>query len=102
MAISLTWASGIFCFIAGVLVGIVYFGGLWWTVKHLQGTESMTRLLVASWLVRNAFFLGVFFWIMQGNWQRLLAAFAGMVSVRIAMTVYMRIKNGKTAAEAEK
>lgn len=100
MTISLTWASGIFCFIVGVLVGIVYFGGLWWTVKRLQGAESMTRLLVASWVIRNAFFLGVFFWIMQGNWLRLLAAFAGMVSVRIAMTVYMKNENGK--AEAEK
>ncbi len=102
MTVSLTWTSGLFCFTVGVLVGIVYFGGLWWTVKHLQGTESMTRLLAASWLIRNAFFLGVFFWVMQGNWLRLLAAFAGMVSVRIAMTVYMKIKNRKAAAEAGK
>lgn len=89
-------AETLFCFLAGSAVGAVYFGGLWQTIKMLKTTKHTTRVLVVSWLVRNLFFIGSFFLLMQGSAHRLIAAFLGMMAVRAAMTIYMKRKNAGT------
>lgn len=37
---------------AGVLLGLLYFGGLWVTLKRIEGARRPAVLLVGSYLVR--------------------------------------------------
>ena len=89
----MTIAQGVFCFAVGLIVGAVYFGGLWQTVKMLKTARHTARLLLVSWFLRSAFFVAVFYVMMQGNWQRLAAGFAGMITVRLVMSFYMKRLN---------
>jgi F1F0 ATPase subunit 2 len=71
---------------AGLLVGALYFAGLWWAVRRLVHTRHATIGLFASTLVRLLLLLGALFWIMDGRWQRLLAAVAGVIVARAVAT----------------
>lgn len=89
----MTLLEGTLCFVAGLAVGVVYFGGLWQTVKMLKTAKRATRVLAVSWLLRNLFFVSAFLIMMQGSWQRLVAGFLGMTAVRIVMSAHMKRKN---------
>lgn len=71
---------------AGMLLGGVFFGGLWWTVR-----KCLTSLHPASWLLGSAFLrmsiavLG-FYFVGGGQWQRMLACLVGFITARLVVT----------------
>ncbi|MDI9570999.1 MAG: ATP synthase subunit I [Pseudomonadota bacterium] len=71
---------------AGGLIGFLYFLGLWRTVRRLPFAPRPWRLLAGSYLLRLVFALGGFYLLMDGSWERPVAAVAGFVIVRSAMT----------------
>jgi F1F0 ATPase subunit 2 len=89
--------------IAGVLLGAIFFGGLWWTVRRSVSSKRLALWLFASWLLRTGIVLPGFYFVMQGDWQRLLAALLGFVLARIAVTRLTRVTPppGRPAAEAD-
>jgi len=70
---------------AGALLGLLYFGGLWQTLRRLPGSRHPWRLLAASYTVRLAVALGGFHLVMDGAWERMAAAMVGFLAVRAAM-----------------
>lgn len=46
----------------GALLGLFYFGGLWWTLKYLPGRSCPKTLLALSFVIRTALVL-LGFWI---------------------------------------
>jgi F1F0 ATPase subunit 2 len=72
----------ILAFIGGLVLGVLFFGGLWLTVK-----KSITSKIPALW-VFGSFFLRIgitligFYYISLGNWQRLLICVLGFVAAR--------------------
>ena len=99
----MNWTLGVvdtvLCLTAGIGVGVVYFWGLWLTLKKVKTVKRYGRLLVFSWFVRNAFMLGAFYLIMQNDWQRLVAAFAGVMIVRFASISFAKKKNREKEAD---
>jgi len=75
--------SIIMAFAAGFLTGILYFAGLWWTVRRLPGRTRPGLWLVCSGLVRGGAVLTVFYFIMGGGGANLLAALGGFLAARI-------------------
>ena len=77
--------------IAGVLLGAIFFGGLWWTVR--QGVLSKQPVLwfLGSLLLRMCIVLLGFYFIFGDNWQRLLAGLLGFVIARIIVTRFTRV-----------
>ena len=69
-------------FIAGILLGIVFFGGLWFTVKKAVVSSYAALWFLASSLVRTGFVLVGFYYVAQGNWQRLLICVFGFIAAR--------------------
>lgn len=78
------------CAGVGLLVGIVYFGGLWLTVRNLKDSENPTKTLLTSWFLRNGVFVASFWAVMQGDWRRVLIAFGAFLSVRAVSTKAVR------------
>lgn len=90
------WPSFL-CLLAGMLVGLVYFGGLWLTVKKMRTSPHFYRLMVFSWVMRTLFLLGAFYVLMQGDWQRLIVAFLGVLTVRYASSGFVKLSAKKEA-----
>jgi F1F0 ATPase subunit 2 len=72
----------IVAFLVGVGIGVVYFGGLWWTVQKLPSSKSPALLALGSFLGRTAVTLLGFYFAMGGRWERVLACFIGFILSR--------------------
>lgn len=74
-------------FIAGLLLGMLFFGGLWLTLNGLERSCHPALRLLASLLVRVTLVLIGFYAIAQLDaWQHLLMALAGFIASRWWMT----------------
>jgi len=67
---------------AGVLLGGIFFGGLWWTVKKVLSSQRPGLWLSGSLLLRTAITLTGFYLIGNGHWERLLVCLIGFVLAR--------------------
>ncbi|HEY8370798.1 MAG TPA: ATP synthase subunit I [Thermodesulfobacteriota bacterium] len=71
-------------FLAGTALGAVHFGGLWLQVRRLHRVAAPVRWLVAGAAVRFAVLAVGILLVMDGRWERLAAATAGLLVVRTA------------------
>lgn len=85
--------------LAGVALGALFFGGLWWTTRR-GGVSSQPALwFAASLLLRMGITLPAFYLVGGGRWQRLLACLFGFLVARVAVTWLTRpARQGKFAA----
>lgn len=67
----------------GALLGALYFGGLWLTLRQLPRLNHPMLWLLISTITRLGLVLAAFYLVSQDQWQRLLACLAGFIAVRI-------------------
>jgi len=72
----------VLAFIAGIFLGIVFFGGLWFTVKKAVLSKYASLWVSGSSLVRTGLVLIGFYYAAQGNWERLLICVFGFIAAR--------------------
>ena len=72
--------------VAGLLLGLVFFGGLWWTVRRGLTAGHPALLFVGSLVLRMAVAVGGFWWVSDGQWDRLLACLVGFLVARLVIT----------------
>jgi F1F0 ATPase subunit 2 len=72
--------------VAGLLLGGIFFGGLWWTVRTGVSAKRPALLFLSSLLLRTAVTLTGFYVVGAGHWQRLLACLLGFVIARVMVT----------------
>ena len=77
-AISLTPAL-----VAGFLIGAVFFGGLWWTVRKAVTSQSPALWFLGSLLLRVSMVLAGFYFVGRESWQRWLACLIGFALARL-------------------
>lgn len=83
--------------LGGILSGVVFFGGLWWTVRHGLLSPVPALWFSASSLIRTVVALGGFYVVSHGEWPRLLACLLGFFLARI---VIMQASRKSTALAA--
>jgi F1F0 ATPase subunit 2 len=71
---------------AGVLLGVMFFGGLWWTVRKSVSQERPALWFLGSLLLRTSILLAGFYFVSGGHWERLLACLLGFVIARFIVT----------------
>ena len=72
----------LFPFVMGLLLGALFFGGLWWTVwKGLSSKKSTFWFLGSLWL-RMSITLAGFYFSAAGHWRRLLMCLLGFFIAR--------------------
>ncbi|MGP8215538.1 MAG: ATP synthase subunit I [Bacteroidia bacterium] len=69
-------------FVCGLVLGTLYFGGLWLTVKKAVTSKIPAIWFLTSFLFRVGVTLIGFYYISQNNWQRLLICLVGFVAAR--------------------
>lgn len=73
-------------FAAGAIIGAVYFASMRWTVDRLLHARQPMIWLLGGAAVRIALVLPLFYLVMAGEWQRMLACLLGFVAVRTLST----------------
>jgi F1F0 ATPase subunit 2 len=83
--------------VAGLLLGVVFFGGLWWTVRRGLASQQAPLWFVASLLSRTAIAICGFYFVMQDDWRRLVACLFGFVLARICVIRLTRNESQKSS-----
>ena len=84
--------NSIWVFVAGILLGIIFFGGLWITVKKIVHAKSPALWLLASFFFRIAIVLLGFYFVGAGNLQRLLICLVGFIAARFIVVHFTKEK----------
>ena len=76
--------------VGGGVLGLFYFGGLWWTVRRLGTAQNVALLFLASFFVRTiitvaGFFMIAFYPARPDSWLLVLAALTGFVLMRLLL-----------------
>jgi F1F0 ATPase subunit 2 len=72
--------------IAGLLLGAVFFGGLWWTIRKGLSSKHPAAWFLGSLLLRMSVTLAGFCWVGRGHWERLMICLVGFVVARLIVT----------------
>ena len=71
---------------AGLLLGAVFFGGLWWTIRKGLSSKHPAAWFLGSLLLRMSVTLAGFYWVGRGHWERLIMCLVGFVMARLTVT----------------
>lgn len=74
----------------GLVLGAIFFGGLWWTVRRGMTSEWSALWFCGSWLLRTGLVVAGFLLITRGHWERLLVCLAGFVVARLIVMRQIR------------
>ena len=78
--------SLVLALVAGVLLGAMFFGGLWWTVRKGVSSKQPALWFFGSLLLRTSIALAGFYFVAGGHWERLLVCLLGFVMARLIVT----------------
>ena len=74
--------------VAGFLLGTIFFGGLWWTVRKGVFSKSPALWFLGSMLLRMSVVLAGLYFVGRGDWVRLVTCLLGFL---IARFIVMRL-----------
>jgi F1F0 ATPase subunit 2 len=77
--------------LAGVLLGMFFFGGLWWTIRRGVSSKQPAALFFFSVLLRTGIALAGFYIVARGDWRRVLSCLLGFILARILVTWLTRV-----------
>jgi F1F0 ATPase subunit 2 len=80
----------VLAFIAGSALGILFFGGLWFTVKKAVAAKVPALWILSSFFLRISITLIGFYFVSSGNWKRLLVCVAGFIVARFFVIHFTR------------
>ncbi|BDI32109.1 F1F0 ATPase [Capsulimonas corticalis] len=72
--------------IAGGLLGAIFFGGLWWTVRKGIASERPAFWFFGSLMTRMSIALIGFYFVSGSHWDRTLASLLGFVIARLIVS----------------
>jgi F1F0 ATPase subunit 2 len=70
---------------AGVGLGVLFFGGLWWSVRRAVSSRLPALWFAGSLLVRVGVVLAGLYVVSRGDWKRLAASLVGFLAARMAV-----------------
>ena len=68
--------------VAGLGLGAIFFGGLWWTVRKGISSSQPALWFSASLLARTSIVLAGIYFVGLGHWERLVSCLLGFVIAR--------------------
>jgi F1F0 ATPase subunit 2 len=72
--------------VTGVLLGGIFFGGLWWTVRKGISSTRPALWFFGSLLFRISIVLAGFYFVTGGHLERLLLCLLGFIIARFVVT----------------
>ncbi len=81
--------------IAGLALGILFFGGLWLTVKKALVSSKPALWFLGSVVLRVGITLLGFYYVAMGNWVNMIVCLLGFVIARFIVLSFTKIKDEK-------
>jgi F1F0 ATPase subunit 2 len=78
--------------VAGLMLGAIFFGVLWWTVRKGISSRWSAFWFFGSMLLRMVMVLTGFYFVGRGDWKRLVACLLGFVIARFIVTRLTRTR----------
>ena len=76
-------------FLAGIMLGFMYFGGLWWTVEAVSCRQQSAWSLALSFVLRiTLLMVGLYAVLLVGSWH-LVACLVGLFTARKLLLRYV-------------
>ena len=75
-------------FFAGIALGAIFFGGLWWTVRAGVTSAWPALWFLGSYLLRTTVTLAGFYFVSQSDWRKLLSCLLGFALARLLVTKF--------------
>ncbi|MEA1053083.1 ATP synthase subunit I [Lamprobacter modestohalophilus] len=72
----------VFAGAAGLVLGAIFFGGLWWTLRKSLASPRPALWILGSLLARMSLLLVGLYLVSDGHWQRLLVGLVGVIGAR--------------------
>jgi F1F0 ATPase subunit 2 len=104
---TLTWMQAAAAVLVGLLLGAVYFGGLWWTVRRGLSARRPALLFGVSLLLRMTIAMAGIYWVGReigpasgrATWQALLLCLLGLVLAR-PLVLWLTRQPARSTTEA--
>jgi len=80
----------ILAFIAGLVLGIFFFGGLWFTVKKAVTAKTPSIWFFLSFFLRVSIVMFGFYYISPGGLQPLIVSVLGFIVARFVVTHFTK------------
>jgi F1F0 ATPase subunit 2 len=87
--------------LAGIILGALFFGGLWWTVRKGLASPRPALWFLGSMLCRTGIALAGFYFVGRGSWKRLLACLLGFIIARFIVIRFTRLPAASTKSNPE-
>ena len=82
---------------AGIGLGVLFFGGLWLTIRMGLQSKNSGLIFTMSFIVRMTVILMGFYYVGASDWQKMLACLAGFLIARLVITRYTKKHNRSEA-----
>ncbi len=86
------------CLAGGLVVGHVFFGGLWWTVQHRPASARAPLWFLGSFVLRTAIVLLAVRALIPSGWRGLISGGAGFVAARFIVTLLVNRRSRQRCA----
>ena len=80
----------VLAFGVGIILGLLFFGGLYITVQKMETMKNPGLLMILSFMARMGVLVIAFYFISKVGYKEVLSALAGVILTRFVMTFRMR------------
>jgi F1F0 ATPase subunit 2 len=70
----------------GGVLGFVFFGGLWWTVRNALTAANPALVFLASLMLRTGIVLTGVYYVAGNGWLSVLLCLCGFITARVVVT----------------
>jgi len=93
---------GLLAFITGLILGVLFFAGLWYTVQQAVKARYPAIWFLGSFMIRFGTVLTGFYFVGAGDWLRFLICLVGFITARFIIVHYSRFakKGGKRETQS--
>jgi F1F0 ATPase subunit 2 len=90
----------IFLLSVGAILGLIFFGGLWFTVDRLPTSRHPIWLTLSSFWGRTLVVVCGLLLVTRGSWQNALICVIGFTVARLLVSRYLPLPRGRNANNA--
>ena len=84
--------SVVLALVSGVLLGAIFFGGLWWTIQKGFSSQHPALLFFCSLWLRMSIAIAGFYFVSGGHLDRLFLCLLGFFMARLMVAQHTRVE----------
>ena len=87
--------------VAGFVLGMLFFGGLWWTVHKGLSSARPALWFLGSLVLRTTIVLAGLYVVAGDDWQRVMLCLLGFIIARVIITRYTDLQINQHIMQAK-